>query len=498
MRCLMGKVLSYLFQNKVMIRLNINTPFRYVQFWTRDRKDHAVLVDTDKSCFQSSSVRPKTSSVFIELSVNGVTRGFVLCSFPSVNDDDDGLNMNEIVCFYRIWDASWRLVDHTSLTWAMMRDPKICLEWEGVGTICSSQSIVQTHKWLSWKTIDAYQKTLLAPNFLISGEMAFYYAKGDEYASEEWWKECLSAARNILSLKKISTVEDVQQVLSFMLLSDYPAVHDNKLHTIDTILRTPASRADHVCRAYHLTTSLLFSKHRDSELVSFKRKIMTLGGFPYVAWTTKQEFVLLLIPYGKIHSALNVMVNQSIIVEGVELLAFKNAPIIPVQTFCMDSPSLAFLKGRKYLQDFTPFTHMGNVTHVFGNAHSILSPESSDAIAFQTKDSRGDWTDQVFTEHPPGTKDKELDLLLLHRGVINILTTHSKPDEISNEMAYFTPRDNMVVKAVYKIDPSKSEFNDLEEELDKAGFEMDTVYSSSANSWLLRVGCVSKASSFLF
>lgn len=477
-----------------MIRLNINTRSRYVQFWARGRKEQAVLLDTELSAFQTASFRSATSAVFIELSVNGTARGFVLSDFPSVNEDDEGLDMNDIVCFYRIWDASWKMVEHVSMTWTMMRDPKICLEWEGVGTACSSHSIVQTHKWLSRKQMDVYPKTLLAPSYLLSGELAFYYEPEDEYASEEWWKECLVSAMRILSIKKVSTAEDLQLVISFMFLSNYPSIHDNTLHTIDTILHNPSSKADHVCRAYHLLMSLLFCKHSDSDLASFKRKLATLGGFPYVAWTSKQEFVLLLVPYGKMHSALGIEVEPSVVVEGAELAAFRNASIIPVQPFCMDPPALSFLKARKTVQAFSPPAPLGNILHVFGNSHAILCPGSSDALAFQVKIA----PEQEFAAHPPGTTDKELELLSLHKGVINKLTTHSKPDTVSDEMVYYTQKDSMVVKALYKVDPYRGSLDSLEQELDKADYVMDAVYSSSANSWLVRVGCGREQSSFLF
>jgi hypothetical protein len=86
-----------------MICLNINTTSKYVQFWVQNKRDNMIIIDTNNISFQSSSFRSKTPSVYIEISVNNCTTGYVLSPYPMVNDcdDDDGLNLNDIVCITR-------------------------------------------------------------------------------------------------------------------------------------------------------------------------------------------------------------------------------------------------------------------------------------------------------------------------------------------------------------------------------------------------------------
>jgi hypothetical protein len=478
-----------------MIRLNIESETGFVQFWARGRPQNAVLMDTRSDEFQTQSTRSAERSVYVELSVNGLVRGFVLSDYPSINDDDENLNLNDVAFVLRIWSESFELVEHLSLTWNAIRGHKTrfercsleCLEWSGVGAVCSAHSIVQTNRWLSKRVGDVYPRTLLRPQYYISGEMAFFYTLGERLVSETWLTELLAhAMRTLFVGTSISSIEEIQMLLSFMFLSNVPEPRGS-LCTIDAMLLSPTSREDVVCRAYHILMYLVFEQWQDAELNVLKKKMVTLGGFPYAA-LTKRGFVLLLVPYSKIQTVLGMDVPSSVRLAGGEFTAFRSAPIIPITEFSMESQH-GLEKLRKGVYAFQqPSAPMGNISHIFGSAHMMLNSHLPPTLVFKIKNMREPWTDQEFIGERSETLAKEMELFNVHRGVVIPLESHPKHATATDEMAYYMTRKPMRVRCMYRIEPSSESFDGVEQELDKAGCEMDIVWSPAATSWILRVG----------
>jgi hypothetical protein len=392
------------------------------------------------------------------------------------------------------------VLQDVSLTWNNLREPLHryknfsieSREWMNLGTVCSSLSIVQTHKWLNKKGVDIYPNALLQPGYRLSGELAFYYILDEKLASEEWYKELLSQSLRILfnmtSVHQLNSIDELQMLISFMFLSNTTKQDELTINFIDTILALPTTKTDMICRAYHLLMALLFSEIKDSDLNCLKNKIISIGGFPYVGWTNK-GFMLLLIPYERLGQTLCLEIPSSINLMGTDFSSYNSKPITPIREFTMDIPQgIKDVFSKKIFSSFPEFTTLGNVTRIFGNAHLFILPNLPLSLAFQIKNTRGSWFDQEFQISQSVSLLKEIEIFNIHRGVPVTLKTHVLPSPLNDEMLYYMTLKTMTVKCIYKLDTFNDNFDPIESELDKLGYEVDIIYSSSVLSWVMRIG----------